>query len=419
MFLPKLSTFLLRLSSGAVKRLDYFGLIFLLFYTAPVFSLPTQTLPKGLRSPAIRWGALTSLDQKYSDQGKLVRLKDTKSIEFDSETLAKFNSRAESLIETLNRFGLYKAGDLFNLGTLEINTQPEINYKAPIFAYGLSANWTIALGIPIVEYKNDIQFRQTFSNVDYYNQFRGLSAELDQALDTDLSVETQKVVQEKGYKPLTSRNETFIGDIQLVSLYQIPQERRQIILQTTMTVPTGPEYDADDLVALNTFHEFSIEQSTGIQWTTMTWLDVMPLVNLKYFIPMQKTMRVPKNSDDVLPDQNTKDQITENKGLLYEVGLQTQLNLSDSFSIKGLYTMGQQQATRYSSSNKGSTDALEKNTFSEWQKVRLDFDYSSVSQYMKSKSGIPYILSLSIFDTIRGKNIERRLGQELNLTLFF
>ena len=419
MFLPLSLLNLLRLSSGHSARLGFFSLLALLFYIPQIYALPTETLPEGLRSPSLRFGLITSLDQRYSNQGQLNRLKDSKSIEFDSETLTKFNARAEQLIETLNRFGLYKAGDLFNLGTLEINTQPVINYTAPVFAYGLTSQWTIALGLPVIQYTNDIQLKQTFSNLDYYNQFRGLSAELDQALDTDLAFETQKVIQEKGYKPLTSRNQKFLGDTQVVSLMKIPENSYQWILQTTAVLPTGPAYDPDDLVALNTFHEFSIEQTTGLTWLAQPWLEIAPFVSAKYFIPMTKVVRVPKNNDDLLPDSDNKDTLTESKGFSEEVGVQVGWLISDAINLKGLFQTGQQNSTRFSGSSKGDSMLLEKNTDSQWQKVRIDFNYSTVTNYLSRRSGLPMILTLSLFDTIKGKNIERRLGQELNLTLFF
>lgn len=65
--------------------------LFFLFFTLKAYSIETETMPKNIS---------------------------TTSIEFDAPTLAKFNPQASTLVQTLNRFGLYNAGDLFNLGTL-------------------------------------------------------------------------------------------------------------------------------------------------------------------------------------------------------------------------------------------------------------------------------------------------------------
>jgi hypothetical protein len=362
--------------------------LILLFYTAECFALTTETLPTNIYSPAFRYGQISGLEDRYTENGTLVRLTDYKSIEFDADTLAKFNAKANELIATLNKFGLYKAGDLFNLGTLQIETKPEIKYFAPILAKGISETWTIALGLPVIKYSNQISLTQKFSNIDYYNQFRGLSPELDQALDTDLSAETQKVILAKGYQPLQSQQKQFLGDIQLVSVKKILQNiNSSLVHLLTVTLPTGPNYDADNLLALN--------------------------------FPQKITARVPKNTDDVLPDNNSKDEVTKSAGLTFETGLQLVASFSDQFKLSGGYVYGEKQADTYSSSSKGDSSILALNTKSKLQKVNLDLSYSTVQNYINSKKFIPMIVSLNIYDTIAGVNVERRLGQELNLTLFF
>ncbi len=394
--------------------------LILLFYTAECFSLTTETLPTNIYSPAFRYGQISGLEDRYTENGTLVRLTDYKSIEFDADTLAKFNAKANELIATLNKFGLYKAGDLFNLGTLQIETKPEIKYFAPILAKGISETWTIALGLPVIKYSNQISLTQKFSNIDYYNQFRGLSPELDQALDTDLSAETQKVILAKGYQPLQSQQKQFLGDIQLVSVKKILQNiNSSLVHLLTVTLPTGPNYDADNLLALNTFHEFSIENKIAYVKKIFYFLDFVPNISMKYYFPQKITARVPKNTDDVLPDNNSKDEVTKSAGLTFETGLQLVASFSDQFKLSGGYIYGEKQADTYSSSPKGDSSILALNTKSKLQKVNLDLSYSTVQNYINSKKFIPMIVSLNIYDTIAGVNVERRLGQELNLTLFF
>ncbi len=394
--------------------------LILLFYTAQSFALTTETLPENIYSPAFRYGQINGLEDRYTENGKLVRLTDYKSIQFDSDTLAKFNAKANELIATLNKFGLYKAGDLFNLGTLQIETKPEIKYFAPILAKGISETWTIALGLPVIKYSNQISLSQKFSNIDYYNQFRGLSPELDQALDTDLSLETQKVILAKGYQPLQSQQKQFLGDIQLVSVKKMMQKINSSLLHLlTVTLPTGPNYDADNLLALNTFHEFSIENKIAYVQKVFYFLDLIPNLSVKYFLPQKITARIPKNTDDVLPDDTSKDEITKSAGLTVEAGLNFGLSFSEQFKISGGYVYGEKQSDSYSDSNKGESAVLAQNTKSKWQKVNLDLSYSTVQNYLNSKKFIPMIISLNVYDTMAGVNVERRLGQELNLTLFF
>lgn len=423
-FLRKILKFITGLKSTFCSQGSNFCLfavqLILLFYTGQSFALTTETLPAHVYSPAFRYGQINGLENRYTETGTLVRLTDYKSIEFDADTLAKFNTKANELIATLNKFGIYKAGDLFNLGTLEIDTKPEIKYFAPVLAKGISETWTIALGLPVIKYSNTIRLNQKFSNIEYYNQFRGLSPELDQALDTDLANETQQALINKGYKPLASQEKQFLGDIQLVSIKKIIQNINSTLLHLmTVSLPTGPEYDSDDLLALNSFHEFSVENKLAYVQKVSYFLELVPNLSVKYIFPQKINARIPTNKDDVLPDQNSKDEVTKTTGLFYDAGLNLGLSVSEQLKLTAGYLVGQKIKDSYSNSSKGDSNIIAEKSDSKWQKVTADVSYSTVQNYLKNKKFIPLILSLSIYDTIAGENIERRLGQELNMTLFF
>lgn len=406
-------------ASGRNFCLVFIQVVFL-FYSTLGFGLTTETLPTNIYSPAFRYGQISGLDEHYSESGTLQKLKDLKSIEFDAETLSQFNSKANELISTLNKFGVYKAGDLFNLGTLEIDTKPEIKYFAAILAKGISESWTIGVGLPVIKYSNQIQLTQKFSNMDYYNQFRGLSPELDQALDTDLTVETQTALSNKGYKPLESTEKQFLGDIQLVSLKKMIQTTNSRLLHLlTLTLPTGPAYDTDDLVALNSFHEFSIENKFIFSRQLAYFLEIAPTLSAKYVLPEKLTIRVPQNQDDMLPDQNSKDELTKNAGLLFEAGLNISIAASEQLKFSTGYNISEKYRDQFSPSSKGNSELLSIDTNSKSQKINAEISYSTIQSYLKTKKYLPFILSFAVFDTIAGENIERRLGQELNMTLFF
>lgn len=424
MFIQDLVTLQTRLTStfwGTTRNYCTILIHFiLLFGTDQSFALTTETLPSNIYSPAVRIGQISALDERYSESGTLVHLRDYKSIEFDADTLAKFNAKADELISTLNKFGLYKAGDLFNLGTLEIDTKPEINYIAPILAKGISETWTVGIGLPVITYSNTISLSQKFSNIEYYNQFRGLSPELDQALDTDLASETQQALENKGYQRLQSQKKQFLGDVQLMSLKKILQRMESKLLHIlSVNLPTGPTYDSDNLLALNSFHDFSVENKFIYVKNIFYFLDLAPSISMKYVLPQKINARIPKNKDDVLPDQNSKDDVTKTAGLAFEGGLSGSVLISDQLKIDAGYALGQKMKDSYSSSDKGDSSVLADKSNSSWQKVSAEVSYSTVKNYLKTKTFIPMILSLTVYDTIAGENIERRLGQELNMTLFF
>lgn len=386
------------------------------------FAINTSLLPEGIYSPALRYGHINGLDQRYNDNGTLISLTDFNAIELDAKTLSKFNSEAKNLVTSLNRFGAFRMGDSLNLGTLEIQAKPQIDYTAPIFAKGITKNWTVGIGLPVIHYQNQVTLSQSFSNIDYYRQqFSGLSTELDQALQTNLGESTQQILQNKGYSRLEDRNEHFLGDAQIVSLYQLQElNDLSIFLQSTAILPTGPKYNPNDLLALNnSFHKASIENAVAFSYQMTPSLKITPYVSFKYTLPETIDARVPADEDDILPDQNSIESVSRKDGLGFETGLQNILDFTDSLQMSLDYRIGTKEADQFSGDRNSRYDLLSKNTLTKWQKAAVGFAYSSVKSYMKTSKSIPFIASVTFFDTLAGLNIERRFGQELSLTLFF
>ncbi len=392
------------------------------FFSSISVAINTSFLPEGIYSPAIRYGNISGLDQRFNENGSLVSLTDVNAIEFNAKTLSKFNSQAQNLINSLNRFGAFKMGDSLNLGTLEIQSSPQIQYTAPVLAKGITARWTLAVALPVIHYKNSVQLSQSFSNINYYRQeFSGLSKELDSALETDLGESTQQVLQNKGYRRLEDRDSKFLGDTQIVSLYKLYDRANwTVILQSTLTLPTGPAYDADDLLALNnSFHKTSLENAIALaKWVKPSW-KITPYMSLKYTLPETINARVPEDEDDILPNQSSTENVTRKDGMAYEIGLQNSVDIKDSFQISLDYRIGTKDTDKFSGNRKSRYDLLEKDTLTRWQKTALEFTYSTVKSYFRNSSSIPFIASINFFDTIAGTNTERRFGQEISFTLFF
>jgi hypothetical protein len=402
------------------QRIFAMAFVFLLVSTK-CLAITTAVLPAGVYSPAIRYGHVSGLDQRFTDNGTLVSLTDYHSIDLDAKTLSKINPEAKNLVNSLNRFGAFKMGDALNLGVLEIQTHPEIDYTAPVLAKGITNRWTLGVGLPVIHYKNDVSVSQTFSNLGYYKkQFSGLSKDLDQALNTNIGESTQELLQQRGYSRLESRDENFLGDLQMVSLYKLYESSHwTLIHQATLTLPTGPGYDPNDLLALNSFHKTAIENSLAFsRQLTANW-KLTPYVSFKYTLPQKINARVPTNEDDFLPDQNSIESVEWQEGLAYEIGLQNTYEFNDRFQISLDYHLGYKDTDRFSGSESSRYDLLSRNTLTRWQKTSLEFAYSNVKSYFQNAIGIPFILSLNFFDTLAGENIERRFGQEISLTVFF
>jgi hypothetical protein len=382
--------------------------------------LSTETLPANVDSPSFRYGNLDGIGERYTENGSLVKLGDYKSVNFDAQTLQKFNADARKLINALNRFGGTGLGDKLNLGVLRVETEPNVNYFAPVYARGVTSKWTLGAGVPFVKYKNKIKLSQQFSNIEYYRkQFSGLSAELDEALNTDLGKATNDTLTQKGYKRLQSHDDSFVGDVQLVSVYKFfDDSRTALIYQAQVNLPTGPAYDCDDLAALNVFGRTNVNNTLAYSYKFSKFTAV-PYVSYIFNVPDQITERVPSNPDDTLPDAANKERIGRQIGNSQVAGGNLFYDWTDQLGFGTGYEFANKEADSFTGSRGLRYDLLSKNTASTYHKVKAQIIYSTVSSYFKKKSLLPMIASLELSDYIAGANVERQLAQEINLMLFF
>lgn len=383
----------------------------------------TDTLPAGISNPQVRMGSIENLGHRYTDSGTLMYLGDTKSVVFDAESLMQLNAAARNLVEALNRFGTQELGNNLNLGVLRVKTLPQISYVAPVFAHGVSDRWSLGLGLPVITYKNQVSLSQEGSNLEFYrSQLTGLSPELDEALQTDLVYETVATLSERGYKPIENKNETFLADVQLSSLYRFMEDERQSALyQVTLTLPTGPKYNPDDLVAINSFGRTSIENKIIYQQKIDSFWKVAPHFAHSYFFPEHITMRIPENENDYLPNSSRKSDVRRDIGSTFTLGADLGLEVSKVWSFGFGYELGHKlkDSIRGSDYPDEQYDLLERNTDSNFQRVVAQVTYSTIDLFFKKKALIPMMVSLTLGDTIAGRNIERRSNQELNFMLFF
>lgn len=381
----------------------------------------TSLLPAGINSPSIRMGNIQGIDERYTETGTLMKLGDYKSVIFDAPTLAKFNADAKKLITALNRFGAQGLGDQFNLGVLKVETMPAVKYFAPVYARGVTNDWTVGFGLPVVTYTNKISISNQFSNIDAYRrQFSGLDPELDQALNTDLSTATNQALANKGYKQLSDKNETFIGDVQLVSMYRLFGNNDQaLVYQAQLGLPTGPKYNPDDLAELNVFGRTTLNNSFVYSRKLGKGFTAIPYLSYLFNMQDEVTARVPTSEDDTLPDASTKQTVQRTIGNTTTLGGSLVYDFNDSWSLGAGYELSQKEKDSYRGSKEARYDLLSARTALNAQRAKMELTYNSIKNYFRKTAVIPAIIALELSDVVAGTNVERQFVQELNLMLFF
>jgi hypothetical protein len=383
--------------------------------------LSTSTLPEGINSPSIRYGIVSNIGEKYTENGTLMNLGELKSVVFDSKTLKNFDSDAQKLVDALNSFGQHQLGDRFEMGILRIRTAPEVKYTAPVYARGMTKKWTLGVGLPIVSYRNVITLSHENSNLAYYRQqYSGLSTELDQALRTDLVQETHQTLQQKGYKPLANRDESFLGDVQAVSIYKFFENAQSaLIYQAQLSLPTGPQYDSDDLSALNIFGRTSLNSTLAYSHRLASRWTVLPFASYLFNLRDQVTARVPQSADDTLPGEESKESVSREIGNTAAVGSNLFYEFTDSWQIGAGYDYSMKASDKYAGSRNARYDLIAVNSDSQAHRMKVEVTYSSIKSYFRKTALIPLMFTLEVSDVVAGMNIERQMVQEFNFMMFF
>ena len=392
-------------------------------FARAALAVPTEVLPSGVRSVSVRGGMIDGMDQTFTSEGRLAGLGATKSMSFDAKTLARVNERARELIAALNSIGSGHLGSKIHLGTLIVDTRPEMQYIAPVFAYGVSRRWTLALGLPVVHYTNQIALTANGSNLSSYRDagLMGVSHELDQALTLDLVSEVEELLSVRGYKPLKNRNETFLADAQLAALYQIHASSEfRALYQATLSLPTGPAYDPDDLMAPNQFGRTSLESTLALAFLPHRKLTLAPYASLQAFLPDQIEARVPKSEDDALPAAEQKEIVLRRLGLTGHLGADVSWDFTSEWSsLVGVDWM-QKAEDRYEGSRRSSrTDLLSKDTAAQAMTAKTGVSYSTIQKFKRKASAIPWIASLEVSDILMGVNQMRQTKFDLAMAVFF
>lgn len=389
----------------------------------------TEPLPQSVNSPAFRYGSISGVDSKYNASGTVETLSDINTINFNSDQLKKISTDIETLVLVLNQLsGTHRLGDQLNLGTLRIETEPTVNYFVPIYARGITDDLSMGVALPVVFYKNKLALAQSNSNADEVCEKLGptpsddLKEACQKLRNTRMTDEVRKELANKGYRPIEDRKETLMGDLQLVSFWRFfnrDNARHTMVLRNTLTLPTGKANDPDDLADLGAFGQTALEAVLLHNYLIFPTLRLAAKAGYKLTLPDHVDARVPKNESDVLPAQDSKENVGRNLGDTITMGAAATWNFWGDFGIAGGYEYARKGADRYTGSRGRRYDLLEKETSSEAHRLRGGLSYDTIGLYQRTKKVPPMKLDFEVTNTVAGRNTDRSLTNELSLTLFF
>lgn len=384
----------------------------------------TEVLPASIHSPAFKYGIVSGVDSKYTADGSVLSLGDAYTIRFDSSQLAKLDPRVTQLVSALDAFSKQNIGQQVDLGTLRVETEPTVKYLVPVYAQGITSNFTLAGALPIIFYQNKLRLVQSQSNVkgicDQLSNKVGDVKTACEQLDFRVTDAVSDKLAAQGYKPLNDRNETMIGDAQIVGLYRFyERDTTSAQLKTTLNLPTGKKNDPDDLADIGAFGLTSFEPSLVMNWVPIRSLRLAAKAAYKMVFADSLDVRVPNNSDDVLPGPETKERLSRNIGDTITVGTAATWNVYDAFSIAGGYEYSRKGSDRYAGSRGRRYDLLSADSNSVAHRLKAGISYDTIGLYMRTKKFPPLKFDFEVSNTFAGKNNDRQFVNELTLTMFF
>lgn len=403
------------LASPSLEGVGRFFLSFLLLTVAlPALALDSaEVLPRGVNSPALRFGNISGISDNYSTGGGLISLHDSKSIDLDQAYMIKQNPAAASL----------PFGNL-SMGTIHIDSQPNIQYTAIVHAWGISDRWTLGFGLPALHYTNKVSAWHEKGNIGQARAASGgmpaVQAQLAELERLDVMSKFGSELSSKGYR-LESKDETLWGDLQIVSMLQLLKKGLATVTHKLIVgLPTGKRADPSDLAALDLFGRTSVEnQLVGAYKFARNW-SLNARGGLTLFLPDRVEKRVPLNDDDVLPDQAGQEYVSRGWNSGGSVAGSLNYDFTSAFSAGAGWELAMKGTEKYSgSSSNRSYESLARNTDTQAQLARLGLSYSTVGAYKAKRSGIPLIASLDLTDTFAGRNTPRQTTSEFSLTLFY
>lgn len=391
----------------------------------PSFAMDaTETLPVSVNSPALRYGLITGVDSKYGPGGGVQSLNDTNTIHFDSKQLQKLDA---TLIPLFNQISSgQRLGDQLDLGTLRIESKPEIRYFVPIYARGITDTFTLAAALPVLRYRNQLRLVQSASNAaQVCGQIGGSGTpEVQDACNQISRIKMTDVVAgqlaARGYKPIQDRDESMVGDLQFVGLWRFFEKGpHSVLVRNTLTLPTGKKKDADDLAALGVFGETAIESQFIYNYQLTPTLRLAGKAGYRYAVPDRVDYRVPQSEGDILPDQSSKENVTRKLGDTITLGASASWTLWTDIGFGGGYEYVSKMADRYDGTRGARYDLIGRDSDSVAHRLRGEVSYDTIDLYRRKKNFPPLKVAFEVSNTVAGKNVDRQLVNELSLTLFF
>ncbi len=378
----------------------------------------------------VRYGIVSEVTNRYDQSGSLQSIGRLNQA-FNGENIGKFSPDFKNFANFLSKtYPHHNYVNQLNIGSLEFDANIQAHYAALVLGRGITKNFTLGMGVPAVTLRGNVGVRQSGQNTAeaICNNFTPDQASLNTTVaegcsklrTANLLAEYRQSLDRNGYQEPTSVNQTVLGDLQVVGIYQYFSNLKWTLYnQTTFNLPTGPEDDPANFLDIPIFHqtnirsEFKQDYRITPRWTFGT------MAGYLWRIPDQADKRVPTSRDDLLPPASRQERVARNLGDSLLLGLSMGYGLTRAWSILGSYEYNGKSGDSYRGSRGYDYSLLAKDSQSQFHKVGLGVTFSTVDMFYAQEFMAPLQISYNYSDIISGVNVDRQQTHEVSLRMFF
>ena len=392
----------------------------------------TDTLPKGVTSPKFLFGVINGLGERFDGAGLVEGVADRYTLNLTGDMLAKLNAQAATFINLLNQYTTNNEdiGSELSLGTLKITAQPVITFWAPTMSFGVTSNFSVGFGLPIISYSNNMTVSAGGQNniAQMSNYVNGPSGPISGAFNglaaiaANMGAALNSALATRGYLPIRSIQGTALGDLQIAGVYRYyDSDTWKLALKPMIQLPTGTKDDPNDLVDIPTggqpavglysIHDYVINGHFRLSSTAGYQLNIQDSI----------AMRVPDGPDDLLPGPDRLDNnISRHTGNSVFLEGGSRYKISRPLEVGLFYDMTFKDPDTYAGTNPGWNYAyLSNDTQSQVQMIKMQATFSTVDWFIAKTFGVPFQIDYVFGATVYAINAPNQTTHQLGLRMFF
>lgn len=399
--------------------------------TAPFDLENSAVLPPMVRNPRFKL-ILMNPEMKYSDSGTVIGLGDklNKAVTFADLTSARSTDSSEKQAEKAQIAGLMAhdgslaMSDIAGYTTGQVNTYASV--KVPVFAMGLTENFTLAAAVPV--YDVDVQAATGFVRSEKGEAFVNAAARssgpykgedasnrLNNAINTKL--------EELGYEPIQSQKISGIGDVKVVGKYRFYRsESDALAVKPAVTLPTGTAPNADKALDIPT-GDGQVDVGATLIWDRELAgkLGMSSYLGFNAQLPDQLDRRIPQTASDSLSPE--KELVSRNLGDQYSFGTGIRYGSSSKgFSVGAGYSFQYMTSTSYEGSRyaRARYDWLEQEApLQALHAASLSLGFATIDWFKEKKFFYPFQANVVFSKPFAGRNVATSSVVATELVLFF